>query len=362
MTIAITAFPGRYIQGPGVLRTASQEISKYGQRVLMIVDPFVAQNIWPENRCWFSDLEMETCIFGGECCEEEIEKVISRAAGSGSTVLAAMGGGKTIDTVKAAGERMDLPVIIIPTAASSDAACSAVAVIYTPDGEVEKVIKTRNNPRAVLMDTEIIVNAPVRLLIAGMGDALATWFEADSVRRTNSTNVLGSMASRTAYYLARLCYETITEYGAIAVKACQAGCITPAFEYIVEANTLLSGIGFESGGLGAPHAIHNGLSILPQSHHALHGEKVAFGLLASLFLTGKEPDMIEKMYHLYGQLGLPTSFEDLGMGTVSVEELLAVGEATCIPGSNIYHENVSISARRVCDALILADHYKKKTI
>jgi glycerol dehydrogenase len=209
------------------------------------------------------------------------------------------------------------------------------------------------------MDTEVIVNAPVRLLVAGMGDALATWFEADSVRRTNATNVLGSQASRTANYLARLCYETIVEYGVIAVKACEAGCITPALEYIVEANTLLSGIGFESGGLGAPHAIHNGLSILPQSHHALHGEKVAFGMLATLFLTGKKPDMITKMYQLYSQLGLPTSFKDLGMGIVSKEELLAVGEASCIPGSNIYHENVSVSARKVCDALILADYYGK---
>lgn len=359
MTIAITAFPGRYIQGPGVLKTASKEIGKYGKQVLMIIDPFVAQSIWPEYSRWFCDLEVETFIFGGECCESEIEKVIKRAADCGSTVITAMGGGKTIDTTKAAAERMGIPAIIIPTAASSDAACSAVAVIYTPDGEVEKVIKTRNNPSAVLMDTEIIVKAPTRLLIAGMGDALATWFEADSVRSTNSPNVLGSKSSRTAHHLARLCYKTIVEYGALAIKACEAGSITPALEYIVEANTLLSGVGFESGGLGAPHAIHNGLSVLPISHHALHGEKVAFGLLASLFLTGKAPNLIEQIYCLYIELGLPTTFDDLGMGTVSPEELLYVGEASCLTGSNIYHEPVTISAEKVRDALILANYYGK---
>jgi Glycerol dehydrogenase and related enzymes len=357
MTMSITAFPGRYIQGPGVLRTASKEIRKYGKKALIIIDPFVADNIWPQYSQWFEDIEMETSIFGGECCEEEINRVIGKAVDCSSTNLVAMGGGKTVDTVKAAADQMGMAALIIPTAASSDAPCSAVAVVYTPEGEVQKVVKTRSNPSVVLMDTEIIVKAPVRLLTAGMGDALATWFEADSARQTNAPNVLGSCASRTAYHLARLCYETIADYGALAIEACEAGCINPALEYVVEANTLLSGIGFESGGLAAAHGIHNALSVLPRSHHALHGEKVAFGLLASLFLTGRRPQVIEETYKLFSLLRLPTTFAGLGMGDVAPEELLQVGEASCLPGNNIYHEPVTISPTSVRDALLMADYH-----
>lgn len=56
--------------------------------------------------------------------------------------------------------------------------------------------------------------------------------------------------------------------------------MTPALEHIVEANILLSGLGFESGGLASCHAIHNGFTVLEQTHKYYHGEKVAFGTLA----------------------------------------------------------------------------------
>lgn len=362
MATSITAFPGRYIQGPGVLRSASGEIRKYGIKALIVIDPFVAETIWPQYSQWFEDLELEVNIFGGECCEDEIAKVTQKANLSGSTIIVAMGGGKTIDTAKAAADQTGLPAFIIPTAASSDAPCSAVAVVYTPEGEVQKVLKIRNNPSIVLMDTEIIVKAPVRLLTAGMGDALATWFEADSAYNTNSSNVLGSCASRTAYRLARLCYETIAEYGALAIEACEAGCITPALEYVVEANTLLSGIGFESGGLAAAHGIHNALSVLPGSHHALHGEKVALGLLASLFLTGKPPRMIDDMYILFNTLHLPTTFTGLGMNNLTADDLLAVGKDCCLPGNNIHHEPVTVTPERVRDALLMADYHGRYLI
>ncbi|MGE5454632.1 MAG: iron-containing alcohol dehydrogenase, partial [Methylocystaceae bacterium] len=151
--------------------------------------------------------------------------------------------------------------------------------------------------------------------------------------------------------------ETIADYGVLAKQACVAGVVTPALEYVVEANTLLSGIGFESGGLGASHAIHNGLTVLHDTHDYLHGEKVAYGLLASLFLTGKPPQVIKKLYRLYGDIGLPTSLRDIGLADISRDELMLAAVAACTPGSNIYHETVEITADRVCDAMLAADSY-----
>ncbi|MHC9413504.1 glycerol dehydrogenase, partial [Clostridium perfringens] len=60
--------------------------------------------------------------------------------------------------------------------------------------------------------------------------------------------------------------------------------VTKSLENIVETNILLSGLGFESGGVAAAHAIHDGLTILAGTHGYFHGEKVAFGKIAQLVL------------------------------------------------------------------------------
>ena len=89
-------------------------------------------------------------------------------------------GGKAIDTAKIAADRAGLPAIIIPTIASTDAPCSGCAVIYSKDGVFDSVCYQKSNPAAVLVDVAVIAAAPTRFLVAGMGDALSTWFEASS--------------------------------------------------------------------------------------------------------------------------------------------------------------------------------------
>lgn len=71
---------------------------------------------------------------------------------------------------------MGVPVAIAPTIASTDAPCSALSVIYTDDGEFDRYLMLPNNPNMVIVDTKIVAGAPARLLAAGIGDALATWF------------------------------------------------------------------------------------------------------------------------------------------------------------------------------------------
>ena len=48
--------------------------------------------------------------------------------------------------------------------------------------------------------------------------------------------------------------------GVAAARDVEVDALTPALERVVEANTLLSGLGFESGGLCIAHAVHNGLT------------------------------------------------------------------------------------------------------
>ena len=158
-----------------------------------------------------------------------------------------------------------------------------------------------------------------------------------------------------AYALAKLCYDTLLQYGLTAKTACGAHVVTPALEHIVEASTLLSGLGFESGGLAASHAIHNGLTVLDQTHAYYHGEKVAFGTLVSLFLTDKPSDTIDEVYTFCERVGLPTTLAAVGLAEAEDEDLMKVAEAACAEGETIHNEPMPVTSDMVFAALKTAD-------
>ena len=266
-----------------------------------------------------------------------------------------MGGGKTIDTAKIAADRIGIPVIVVPTIASTDAPCSGCAVVYSSDGIFETVQYQKRNPSIVLVDMNIITNAPTRYLVAGMGDALATWFEAKSCERTQSMNECGGLSTMTGLHLAKLCYDTLLNYGINAKIACEAHIVTPELNHIVEANILLSGIGFESSGLAAAHSIHNGLTVLDETHSFYHGEKVAFGVLTGLHLTDAPLNEIETAYTFCETIGLPTTFSDIGILQPTKEKLVKVAEKACSSDQPIHHEAGEITPEKVLHAMIMAD-------
>ena len=77
-----------------------------------------------------------------------------------------------------------------------------------------------------MVDTTVIANAPVKFLIAGMGDALGTYFEGRASIRTESASLEGTGITRAGQALARLCYDTLREYGKQAVEACKVHAVT----------------------------------------------------------------------------------------------------------------------------------------
>ena len=354
LTTAI--FPGRYVQGARALAVLGEESSRLGTRPMVIEDAFVRDDLHQEMTAALSaapDAQFER--FGGECSQVEIDRLAELGRSQTCDVIIGVGGGKTLDASKAVAHALGLPVIIVPTIASTDAPCSALSVIYTETGAFERYLILPRNPDVVLVDTAVIARAPVRFLVAGIGDALSTWFEADSCRIKRAGNMTGRPGPMSANALARLCYDTILDYGVLAKSAVEAQSVTPALEHVVEANTLLSGLGFESGGLGACHAIHNGLTVLEPTHDYWHGEKVAIGVLATLFLTDRPAALIEEVFTFCASVGLPTTLADIGLGDVSDADLMRVAEAACAPGETIHNEPAVISPEAVFWALRTAD-------
>lgn len=344
------------MQGPGILRMLDEEISCLGQKALLICSPFVFRHILPAIRPKLEKkIEVDAVEFCGECSDEEIARIKEKAMKFSSQVVVGMGGGKALDTGKAVACELSLPVCVIPTIASTDAPCSALSIIYTPEGEFKRYMKLPKNPDCVLVDTEVVARAPVRFLIAGMGDALATWFEAESCKKACARNMAGGYGTRTAYTLARLCYQTLIQYGPVARTSCEANVATPALEHIVEANILLSGLGFESGGLAAAHAIHDGLTVLEETHAYYHGEKVAIGTLASLFLTGEPAEVIDKVFSFCESVGLPTTLSDIGVHHPSDKKLMRIAQTVCAKEETIHNEPFPVTPDMVFSALKAAD-------
>jgi len=348
-------FPGKYIQQEHALEQLPGLVGLYGTKGMILASSSGEKAFQKSGSVNFRDVITHLEPFGGECSERELFRVEAVAKQHQIDVLIGIGGGKTIDTVKIVSDRMNIPVIIIPTIASTDAPCSGCAVIYSEDGIFQSVYYQKTNPQVVLVDMQIIADAPVRFLVSGMGDALATWFEARSCTGSNSLNACGGHSTMAALHLARLCFDILLADGVTAIKDNEAGLVTPALHRIVEANTLLSGIGFESSGLAAAHSVHNGLTTLPETHQFYHGEKVAFGVLTGLHLNRSSSEELNTVYAFCEAVGLPTRFEDLGLMAPDEEQLMSVAEKACAPEECIHHEPFPVTPEMVLDAMVAAD-------
>ena len=348
-------FPGKYVQGVGAVGELPALMDLLGKRGLILASPSARDKVLPGCGVDWSARGVSIEVFHGECCEDELGRLSAAIARAHADVVVGMGGGKAIDTAKIAADRAGLPVIVVPTIASTDAPTSGCAVIYSKDGVFDSVCYQRMNPAAVLVDVGIIAAAPTRFLVAGMGDALSTWFEARSCERTHSANECGGYGTAAGFAIARLCYETLLSHGVAAKLASERHLVTPALDRIVEANTLLSGIGFESAGLAAAHSIHNGLTALAETHSSYHGEKVAFGVLAGLQLSDASADEAATVFSFCEDVGLPTTLADIGLGKADRRRLTEAAEKACAPGQPIHHEAGVITPGRVLDAMLAAD-------
>ena len=353
-------FPGQYVQSSGIVNKLPEIIAPLGKKALILASPSVIQNVIPIFGKRFIEERLTIIQFSGECTYEEIERVGCLVEQVEADIVVAMGGGKTIDTAKICADKADLPVVVIPTIASTDAPCSACAVIYTKDGVFNSVHYQKKSPAIVLADTQIIAYSPVKYLISGMGDALATWFEAKSCIKGNFKNECGGFSTLVAFQIAKLCYDTLLEFGVLAKLANEKRVITPALNKIIEANILMSGIGFESCGLATAHAVHNGLTELPETHHSSHGEKVAFGVLTGLHLNCEDKKTMDRVYSFCRDVGLPVTLKELGVNDLSREKMSIVAKKSCLPNQSIHHETTIITEDIVTDALLVADAYGQR--
>ena len=355
---SVLVAPRKYIQGRGVLAEIGQYLRLLGEKPLVLWDPCVKEIVGETVLASIAEAGLEVVVvdFEGEATQDERARVTAIAGDSGADISVGIGGGKVLDVAKAVAVDAGIKMVTCPTIASNDSPTSAASVWYDREHNFVGFDCWPFNPDMVIVDTQVVASGPVRAFVAGMGDALATWVEAEAARKSRAPNIAGGQPTMAAMAIAELCYETLMEHGLDAKRAVENSVVTPAVEKVVEANVLLSGIGFESGGLATAHMIANLLSNVPECKDLMHGEKVGFGIISQLCLDDDvDVDEVAAIVDFEIEVDLPVTFADLNLAGVTRDRLQPLGDACAGEGSLCHNHPFEVTADDVIDAMIAAD-------
>jgi glycerol dehydrogenase len=349
--------PGAYVQGADALGSASEEFatldadSAYllgGETALSTVEEAVTAGLTA------AGTDVTAVATGVErCTHPVIESHADRVRDSGTDLVVGVGGGVAMDVATAVAHRTGAVLAVVPTVASTDAPTSTVAVVYDEDGNFLEGLHRDSNPELVLVDTAVVAGAPARFLAHGMGDAMATHFEAQAVAAAGGETDAGGRSAFAAVDIAEGAYRRVATHGADALAAVERDAVTPAVERVVEANTLLSGRGFESGGTAGAHAVQVGLTDVGVREP--HGLLVAFGTIAELVVQDAAPGTLDAALTVLFDVGLDVTLDELG---VADADLRRVGEVARERGMD--QEPVDPAPERVADAVRTADELVRR--
>ncbi|QWU17456.1 uncharacterized oxidoreductase [Paenibacillus sophorae] len=350
-TLIVRAAPQEFICGPGCWNELEHHLERRGISSALVVR---GGRSWEAAEHYFPDfkrIEIQFYRYGGECTYAERDAIASEATKLGLQSIIAVGGGKVSDTAKAAAALLRIPVIILPTLAATCSAWSSLSVMYDEAGTMVDFEVFPHSNALVLLDPRVILDSPPELLVAGIGDTLAKWYEADAI-----ISHLPSPPEEIAlaHYAARRCRDNLMIHSADALGAQREGELNDAFVRVVETNILTAGLvggfGEDYGRTAGAHSVHDALTILPQSHRLLHGSKVAYGVLVQLVLEGKREE-IGRLLPFYQEIGLPASLQDMGLGGLTRDDRFRVAAHAVLPGASIHRMPGTFDTVKVADAM-----------
>ncbi|MDF5733522.1 MAG: iron-containing alcohol dehydrogenase family protein [Rhizonema sp. PD38] len=349
----LTVAPAKVIRGKGILKEAIVAIRSLGSRPMIVGGDrtlAITQQNWqssPEQQ-----LDFAQASYAPNCSEASLLSLSAAAKKHKADVIIGVGGGKALDTAKLVAHQLSLPVVTIPTSGATCAAWTALSNVYSDQGAFLYDVPLSSCPDLLILDYDLIQTAPPRTLVAGIGDAIAKWYEA-SVSSGNSEQTLIIAAVQQARVLRDILFQNST-----------AALNEPGGEVwrqVVDATVLLAGV---IGGVGgaqcrtvAAHAVHNGLTHI-SGHGSIHGEKVAYGILVQLRLEetiqGNQlaATARQQLLKFYAEIGLPQKLSDLGLGNITLGELQQAAEIALSPHSDIHRLPFKVATEQLMAAMI----------
>jgi len=251
----------------------------------------------------------EVVIFHGECCPATIKSIAARL--TAEYVAIAVGGGKVIDTVKAAAREAGARLVTIPTSPATCAATTALSVLHTAKGAYDIGRMYPPAPEATIIDLAVLASCPPRLVASGLADAWARSLEtelASSVALPTGPSVfsLGITRGYTEQIL-------LKEGQTVLNQALVAG--ADAFGRVMSACILGAGVASGLCGgfflLNVAHSVAYGLTHLIDPNSALHGEMVSLGLLVQALLEDDKEDRFNETQQILESWTLPTRLDQI---------------------------------------------------
>ncbi len=352
--ILVTAMaPARVLRGADALRHSVAAIAALGQRPLVVGGDRTFEVVAPHLGPALAGLERATVSYGEDCSEAAQQALQQAAEAHQADMVIGVGGGKALDAAKLLAHQTRLPVVTMPTSAATCAAWTALSNVYTDEGAFLYDVTLLRCPDLLVLDYSLLETAPRRMLVAGIGDALAKWYEASvSSGHSERTLIIGAVQQ------ARILRDILFQKSRQALDA-------PGSEVwrdVVDAAVLMAGV---IGGLGgaqcrtvAAHAVHNGLTHLTESHDTLHGEKVAYGILVQLRLEemvqGNQlaASARQQLLQFYGEIGLPRTLAELGLGDIALSRLQHSAELACAQGSDIHRLPFTVVPTELMAAMV----------
>ncbi len=347
--------PVRILRGENCLANSGKEIAQLGVRPLVVggnqtlktIEPFLSPVAKAEK------LACQMTNYSPDCAESSLARLKEAVKQHQADVVIGVGGGKALDMAKLLAEQCNLPIVTLPTSGATCAAWTALSNVYSEAGAFQYDVTLSRCPDLLILDYGLIRTAPQRTLIAGIGDAIAKWYEASVSSGNSSATLLISAVQQ-----ARILRDILFQKSAIALKRPDSD----EWRDVVDATVLLAGV---IGGVGgadcrtvAAHAVHNGLTHLLEAHDVLHGEKVAYGILVQLRLE----EMIQRnqlaassrkqLLQFYSEVGLPKSLEDLGLADISLAQLRRVTAIATQPKSDIHRLPFTVSPEQLAAAMV----------
>lgn len=349
-----------YIQQPGLLHDAAEHIGRYGRKLFVVTGQKSWESAGPRlsGSLERSGIEYTVHRYRGECSYEEVDRLAELLDPGATDLVVGVGGGKVTDTAKALSHKVGKPFVSIPTLAATCAPVANLSIMYTEDGVYIGFPVYDRNSLLVLVDTDIIAHSPPRFLASGIGDTLAKWYEA----RVSAMKGPDSLATAAGLNMAKLCLDTLLEHSEEAYRQVRRKESGEALQKVIDAIILISGA---VGGFGerfcrsaAAHAIHNGLTALPDSHGVYHGEKVAYGILVQLVMEERPRQEFEQLVELYRKIGLPYRLSDMGIkAPLDEERMRQVTQVSLSPEGTMDMMPFAVTEEHVRQAIALTEKW-----
>ncbi|MCZ1006178.1 iron-containing alcohol dehydrogenase family protein [Streptomyces lydicus] len=276
---------------------------------------------------------------GGGTLDEAIKLADAMKKGHYDAVVG-LGGGKIIDCAKFAAARIGLPLVAVATNLSHDGLCSPVATLDNDAGRGSYGVP---NPIAVVIDLDIIREAPVRFVRSGIGDAISNISAVADWELSHRET--GEAIDGLAAAMARQAGEAVLRH--------PGGVGDDAFLQVLAEGLVLTGISMSVAGdsrpaSGACHEINHALDILYPKRAASHGEQCGLAAAFATHLRG-DKETRDLMVEVLRRHGLPVTPGEIGFADEEFVEAVEYAPKTR-PGRYTILEHLDLSTDQIRDA------------